>query len=198
MSGLSVRTLDRRAVVARMLTGRRDLAVVAGLGASTYDVAAAGDHDRNFYLWGAMGGAAMIGLGLALAQPAIPVLVVTGDGEMLMGMGALATIGAQCPRNLSILVLDNGLYEETGGQHTHTVLGTDLPGVARACGLTDAHNIDTMGAVGEFAARAHRIGEVPGFGVARIAPSHAVKVLPSRDGAFIKGRMRHAFGLDAH
>ena len=94
--------------------------MVGGLGASTYDIAAAGDHDRNFYLWGAMGGAVMIGLGLALAQPKLPVVVITGDGEMLMGMGSLATVGLQKPANLTIVVLDNEAYGETGGQASHT------------------------------------------------------------------------------
>jgi hypothetical protein len=89
--------LERRSVVARLLVERKDAVVVGGLGASTYDIAAAGDHDRNFYLWGAMGGAVMIGLGIALAQPKLPVVVITGDGEMLMGMGSLATVGLQQP-----------------------------------------------------------------------------------------------------
>src|ERR1700694_3387050 len=97
--------LPRRHVVSALLAARKNAVVVGGLGASTYDMAAAGDHDRNFYLWGAMGGAVMIGLGLALAQPDVPVLVITGDGEMLMGMGSLATIGLQKPKNLTIVVL---------------------------------------------------------------------------------------------
>jgi thiamine pyrophosphate-dependent acetolactate synthase large subunit-like protein len=80
--------LNRRQVVATLLRDREGLVVVSGLGSSTYDVAAAGDNDKNFYLWGAMGGAAMLGLGIALAQPNVPILVVTGDGEMLMGMGS--------------------------------------------------------------------------------------------------------------
>ena len=187
--------LERRAVVATMLAGRDTLAVVSGLGAPTYDVAAAGDHPRNFYLWGAMGGAAMIGLGLALAQPDVPVLVITGDGEMLMGLGALATIGAQSPGNLSLLVLDNGLYEETGAQATHTALGTDLSEVARGCGIADSRTLSAMDALAPFALRAHRIGNAPAFAVAKIAPSDAARVLPSRDGAFIKTRMRQSFGL---
>ena len=112
--------LDRRAVVSSLLADRKDAIVVGGLGASTYDIAAAGDHDRNFYLWGAMGGAVMIGLGLALAQPKLPVVVITGDGEMLMGMGSLATVGLQKPANLTIVVLDNEVYGETGGQASHT------------------------------------------------------------------------------
>src|ERR1700712_1187756 len=111
--------LDRRAVVAALLKGRGDAIAVGGLGASTYDIAAVGDHARNFYLWGAMGGAVMIGLGVALAQPKLPVVVVTGDGEMLMGMGSLATVGLQKPRNLTIVVLDNEVYGENGGQGGH-------------------------------------------------------------------------------
>ena len=108
--------LDRRAVVAELLRDPADLLVVTGLGAAAYDVAAAGDRPLNFYLWGAMGGAAMIGLGLAMAQPNRRVLVITGDGEMLMGMGALATITAAGATNLAIAVLDNGRYGETGAQ----------------------------------------------------------------------------------
>ena len=187
--------LERRAVVARVLAGRQDLAVVSGLGAATYDVAAAGDHDRNFYLWGAMGGAAMIGLGLALAQPGIPVLVITGDGEMLMGLGGFATISVQRPGNLSLLILDNELYEETGAQPTHTALGVDLAAVARACGIDDARVIRAIDGVDEFAARARRLGNAPAVAVVKIGPSDAQKVLPSRDGAWIKTRMRRSFGL---
>ena len=128
--------LERRAAMATLLEGRGDdLLVVPGLGSTTYDLAAAGDDDRNFYLWGAMGGAAMIGLGLALAQPDKRVAVITGDGEMLMGMGALATIGIQRPRNLAVIVFDNGVYGETGMQPSHTQSGVDLVGVAAACGF---------------------------------------------------------------
>ena len=122
--------LPCRAAVARLLANRGpDLLVVTGLGSPSYDVMAAGDDDRNFYLWGAMGGAAMIGLGLALARPDTPVLVLTGDGEQLMGLGALATVGARAPRNLSIVVLDNRLYGETGMQASHTGRGVDLVAV---------------------------------------------------------------------
>lgn len=189
--------LDRRAVVARVLERRETLIVVSGLGAPTYDVAAAGDHPRNFYLWGAMGGATMIGLGVALAQPDVPVLVITGDGEMLMGLGALATIAAQQPGNLSVLVLDNELYEETGAQPTHTALGTDLAATARACGIADATTIRELDALAPFAARAHRIGNAPCVAVAKIAPSDAAKVLPTRDGAYVKSRLRRSLGFDS-
>src|SRR3982750_1491669 len=143
--------LGRRAVVSALLAGRKDALVVGGLGASTYDIAAAGDHDRNFYLWGAMGGAVMIGLGLALAQPKLPVVVITGDGEMLMGMGSLATVGLQKPANLTVVVLDNESYGETGGQMSHTASAADLVGVAKACGIGDTRMMTTMAEVEAFA-----------------------------------------------
>src|SRR5215213_4154713 len=118
--------LDRRAAMRTLLVGRGDLLLVTGLGSTTYDAAAVGDDDRNFYLWGAMGAAAMVGLGLAIARPQRRVLVVTGDGEMLMGLGALATIGVQRPPNLAIVVFDNARYAETGMQPSHTDFGVCL------------------------------------------------------------------------
>ena len=99
--------LDRREFVQRLLVDRGDLLVVPGLGSATYDVAAAGDHPLNFYLWGAMGGTAMIALGLALARPDRRVVAIPGDGDMLMGLGSLATIGVKQPKNLVVVVLDN-------------------------------------------------------------------------------------------
>src|SRR5215813_2976330 len=129
--------LNRREVVKKLLADRKGAIAVGGLGASTYDIAAVGDHARNLYLWGAMGGAVMIGLGLSLAQPNLPVVVITGDGEMLMGMGSLATVGLQKPANLTIIVLDNESYGETGGQMSHTAASADLVGIARACGIPD-------------------------------------------------------------
>src|SRR5438876_3974101 len=110
--------LPRRAAIAQILAERQDTLVVTGLGSPTYDCAAAGDHPLNFYLWGAMGSATTVGLGLALAQPQRRVLVITGDGELLMGLGALATVGAKKPANLAIAVIDNERYGETGGQRT--------------------------------------------------------------------------------
>src|SRR5690348_15662951 len=133
--------LHRRAVVQELLKERKDILVVAGLGSTAWDITAAGDSPLSFPLWGAMGQAAMIGLGLALAQPERPVLVITGDGEMLMGLGALATIGAQRPRNLALVVLDNERYGETGMQETHTARGVDLAAVAQACGFPVARRV---------------------------------------------------------
>src|SRR5579862_2944030 len=122
---LMVHGFDRRSVVKSLLQDRSELLVVAGLGASAWDVAAAGDSPLDFPLWGAMGSAAMVGLGLALSQPSRRVLVITGDGEMLMGLGSLATIAAARPGNLAIVVIDNESFGETGGQPTHTASGTD-------------------------------------------------------------------------
>lgn len=187
--------LDRRAVVARLVRDRRELVVVASLGSPTYDLAAAGDHDRNFYLWGAMGGAAMVGLGLALARPEVPVAVLAGDGEALMGMGGLATIALQRPANLSLVILDNGLYGETGGQPSHTGAGVDLAGVAAACGIADCRIVETEAAVAALAERIGTVGAGPTVAVVRIDGEEQPRCLPSRDGTALKARLRGAFGL---
>ena len=190
--------LDRRAVVRSIVQGRRDLLVVASLGSPTYDLAAAGDHERNFYLWGAMGGAATFGLGLALAQPRVPVLVLVGDGECLMGLGALATIAVQRPANLSVVVLDNGLYGETGAQRSHTFGGlTDLAQVARACGIAETMRVETEAQVDGLAERVNRLGKGPLMAVVRIDGEEKSRCLPSRDGVALKTRMRRALGLDS-
>jgi thiamine pyrophosphate-dependent acetolactate synthase large subunit-like protein len=186
--------LDRRRVVGSLLADRKDAIVVGGLGASTYDIAAAGDHDRNLYLWGAMGGAVMIGLGLALAQPKLPVVVITGDGEMLMGMGSLATVGLQKPANLTIVVLDNEVYGETGGQASHTAATVDLVGVARSCGITDARAMATLAEIEAFAASMQDVSSGPRFANVKIDSANLERVLSSRDGTFIVNRMRGALG----
>jgi thiamine pyrophosphate-dependent acetolactate synthase large subunit-like protein len=187
--------LERRGVVAGLLAERKDAIVVGGLGASTYDIAAAGDHDRNFYLWGAMGGAVMIGLGMALAQPKLPVVVITGDGEMLMGMGSLATVGLQKPGNLTIVVLDNEVYGETGGQASHTAGTADLVGVARACGIADARSLATMIEIEAFARSMHDIASGPRFASIKIDSANLERVLSSRDGQFTVTRIRGALGF---
>jgi thiamine pyrophosphate-dependent acetolactate synthase large subunit-like protein len=187
--------LERRDVVSALLEGRKDAVVVGGLGASTYDIAAAGDHDRNLYLWGAMGGAVMMGLGIALAQPKLPVVVITGDGEMLMGMGSLATVGLQQPKNLSIIVLDNEVYGETGGQASHTGTNTDLVGVARSCGIGDAGTLATMAEIKAFAASMQDVSAGPRFASVKIDSTNLERVLANRDGVFIVNRIRGALGF---
>jgi thiamine pyrophosphate-dependent acetolactate synthase large subunit-like protein len=187
--------LERRSVVSGLLAKRGDAVVVGGLGASTYDIAAAGDHDRNIYLWGAMGGAVMIGLGIALAQPKLPVLVITGDGEMLMGMGSLATVGLQKPANLTIVVLDNEVYGETGGQASHTAATVDFVGVAKSCGIADARSITTMAEIEAFAASLQDVSGGPRFVSIKIDSANLERVLASRDGIFIVTRIRGALGF---
>jgi thiamine pyrophosphate-dependent acetolactate synthase large subunit-like protein len=187
--------LDRRAVVARLMRDRGDTLVISGLGSATYDLAAAGDDPKNFYLWGAMGGAAVMGLGLALAQPQRPIVVLTGDGEALMGLGGFATIALQNPKNLAVVILDNGLYGETGAQPTHTAGAADIAKIAEACGIAETRTVTAMDEVASLAARITRIGEGPLVAVVKIDAVSPSRVLPSRDGAWLKGRFRQALGL---
>ncbi|KVK96724.1 aldehyde dehydrogenase [Burkholderia cepacia] len=193
MSEQDNKTIERRAFVRDLLAGTPDALVVSGLGSASYDVFAAGDRDGNFYLWGAMGGAAALGLGLALAQPDKPVIVVTGDGEQLMGIGALGTIGAKQPCNLTIVVLDNGHYGETGMQQSHSSLGTDLVAVAKGFGLTDAFAVRDAHDYAQIVERANaRSGPV--FAQVHIRADEPPRALPPRDGVYVKNRFRHALG----
>ena len=188
--------LERRAAMAALLANRKDdLLVIPGLGSTCWDLAAAGDNDRNFYLWGAMGGAAMIGLGLALAQPDKRVLVVTGDGEMLMGMGALATIGIKQPPNLAVVVFDNGHYGETGMQPSHTHKGgVDLLGVARSCGIATCLEVTGDDGLLDLVARLQAPAGTL-FARLAIAIADPPRVLPERDGTVLKARFRAAIGV---
>ena len=183
--------LDRRDFVRRLLIERGDLLVVSGLGSATYDVAAAADHPLNFYLWGAMGGTAMIGLGLALAQPSRRVAVLTGDGDMLMGIGSLATIGVKQPNNLAIVVLDNAHYGETGMQPSHTQSGVDLVAMALACRFKHARAVSRIEDAAEVRKLLHT-GEGPILVSARIKEEDVPRVLPLRDGHAIKQRFMDA------
>ena len=183
--------LERRAVVKSLLQERGDALLVTGLGSSTWDAAAAGDDPRNFYLWAAMGGATMIGLGLALAQPKRRVLIITGDGEMLMGLGSLATIGVQQPRNLSIVVLDNEHYAETGMQETHTRSHTDLAAVAKAAGFAASTTIYTARQLSTWIPRIYRT-RGPVLAAIKITTKPVPLVLPLKDGVQIKNRFREA------
>jgi len=179
--------LERRAFVRELLADRGDLLVVSGLGSATYDTAAAGDHPLNFYLWGAMGGTLMIGLGLALARPDRRVAVITGDGDFLMGLGSLATIGVKQPRNLAVVVLDNAHYGETGMQASATQSGIDPVATALACRFKEACPIAQI----EDAAAVRLLlqsGEGPLLVHARIKSEDTPRVLPLRDGHAIKER----------
>lgn len=186
--------LDRRAATAGLVAACPHALVITGLGAPGYDLYAAGDRSSHFYLWGAMGGAAAMGLGLALAQPRRPVLVLTGDGEQLMGLGALATIGAQRPVNLAIVVLDNARYGETGMQRSHTAMGVDLPAVAAGCGFGWSLDIEQMQALSPLGRRIEAM-EACGFARIKVRAEEVPRALPSRDGVWLKNRFRSALGF---
>jgi len=189
--------LQRREVVATLLAERGELLVVAGLGSTAWDCTAAGDSALTFPMWGAMGSAAMTGLGLALAQPARRVLVLTGDGEMLMGLGSLATIGVQRPHNLSLVVIDNERYGETGMQATHTAHGVDLAAMARAAGFASGGLVRDRAGVAALR-QSMREDKGPHFAQIKVAAEKVPLVLPPRDGALLKNRFRQALlGEDA-
>lgn len=196
--GKARNVLRRRVVVARLLRDRGDALVVTGLGSPTYDVAAAGDTPLNFYLWGAMGGAAMTGLGLALAQPERRVVIVTGDGEMLMGVGSLVTIACERPPNLAIIVIDNEHYAETGMQPTHTARGVDLTGMARAAGFKEAMTVRTTQELERLAKKLFT-AKGPLFADVKVATETDPVCLPPRDGPYLRSRFRQAIlGAKAH
>lgn len=183
--------LMRRDVVAQILADRGDTLVVTGLGSPTYDCAAAGDHPLNFYLWGAMGSAVTVGLGLAMTQPQRRVLVITGDGELLMGLGALATAGAKKPGNLAVAVIDNEHYGETGMQKTHTSAGVDLAGIADSAGFEETATIRTSSELkGAIAMLLKAKGPV--MAVLKVSTAKDPLVLPSWDGPLQKSRFRQA------
>ena len=186
--------VDRRRFVAELLSAIGNALVVTGLGSPTYDVAAAGPRPGTFSLWGAMGGAVPLGLGLALAQPERSVVVVTGDGEMLMGVGALATVGAVQPRNLTVVVLDNGHYGETGMQPSHTSLGTDLVAVARGFGIAGSLPATDLADAAAVAERV-RARSAPTFVRVPVTAEEHPRVLPPRDGVANAIAFREALGF---
>ena len=189
--------LDRRALCKAVLADRGSMLVIAGLGAPAWDITAIGDCPENLPLWGGMGGAAMIGLGLALAQPTRRVLVITGDGEMLMGLGSLATIAVKRPPNLAILIEDNEHYGETGMQETHTKHGVDLAAIAKGAGFPTTMLVTTPEQLPALHAAIHAPGLL--FAVAKITADSPKLVLPPREGAYLQARMREAIlGPAAH
>jgi thiamine pyrophosphate-dependent acetolactate synthase large subunit-like protein len=183
--------LRRRDVVSQLLRERGELLVIAGLGSTAWDITAAGDADLSFPTWGAMGQAAMLGLGLAIAQPKRRVLVVTGDGEMLMGLGSLATIGVQQPANLTVVVIDNERYGETGMQATHTASGVNLSEIATACGFRQSRLVHDLKGVEGLHKMVH--GDAgPNFAQVKVIAEKIPLVLPPREGALLKARFRRA------
>lgn len=190
-----VRTMDRRAAVAKLLAARDGALVVTGLGSPSYDVHAAGDSADNYYLWGAMGGAALTGLGLAQAQPGKRVMVITGDGEMLMALGAMATIAVAGPANLDIIVLDNQHFGETGMQDSHTGRGIALDRIAAAAGFAETGELRDLAEVDALCARLPQPAKGPRLFVLKIEARNLPRSLPPRDAVFIKNRFRAHLGL---
>lgn len=183
--------LKRREALRELIRERGELIIVTGLGSTAYDLASCGNEPLDFPLWGAMGGAAMVGLGLALAQPKYRVMVLTGDGEMLMGLSSLATIAAQHPPNLRIVVMDNERFGETGQQQTHTAMSTNLAAVAAACGFQHTR---TIRQTAELATLRADIQTLEGtlFAVIKVSVEDLPRVLPPRDGPYLTHRLREA------
>ncbi|MCW5220440.1 aldehyde dehydrogenase [Verminephrobacter aporrectodeae subsp. tuberculatae] len=190
--------LNRRDVVSRILHDRGDALVITSLGNPTFDVAAAGDCAQNFYLWGAMGGAVMVGMGVALAQPQRRVIVFVGDGEMMMGLGSLATVAVHGVRNLSVVVLDNEHYAETGMQLAHAGRGVDITAIAKAAGFAESRVVRTEQEL-EAAVDVVLGTSGPVLVTVKVGTEPTPTALPPRDGPYLRSRFREALlGADAH
>lgn len=187
--------IQRRAFVADLLGRRGNALVIPGLGSPTWDCFAAGDSPEYLYSWGGMGLAVPTALGIALAQPTRRVLTLTGDGEMMMGIGSLAVVADQSPANLAILVLDNESFGETGRQTGLTANKVDIPAVARGFGITRTMTVTGQGQVGELAEFLLQ-GQGPTLAIAKIALSEDPWRLPEKDGGTIAHRFRLALGVE--
>ena len=194
VSGMD-QTMNRREAVARLLAARDGALVVTGLGSPSYDVHAAGDQDSNYYLWGAMGAAALVGLGIAQAQKDKRVMVITGDGEMLMAFGALATISVAKPKNLDIIVLDNQHFGETGMQASHTGQGIEFSTIAAACGFAETGLLRALDEVDALCETLRQPATGPRLFVLKITAENLPRSLPPRDATFIKTRFRQNLGF---
>lgn len=196
MTQMGSNKIQRRPFVADLLARRDGALVIPGLGSPTWDCSAAGDSPEYLYSWGGMGLAVPTALGVALARPERRVLALTGDGEMMMGIGSLGVVADQAPRNLGILVLDNESFGETGRQTGLTANRTDLCGVARGFGIDRTMAVTEQGAVGDLATFLFR-EPGPVFAVAKIALGEDPWRLPHKDGTAIARRFRIALGIEA-
>lgn len=186
--------IQRRAFVAELLKRRDGALVVPGLGSPTWDCCAAGDSPEYLYSWGGMGLAVPTALGLALAQPKRRVLALTGDGEMMMGIGSLGVVADQAPANLGILVLDNEHFGETGRQSGLTGAKADLVSIAKGFGIARTMLVTEHTQVAELAELMFKTAG-PAFAVAKIALSEDPWALPEKDGAAIARRFQVALGV---
>ncbi|MGZ0189383.1 MAG: thiamine pyrophosphate-dependent enzyme [Alphaproteobacteria bacterium] len=187
--------IDRRTFVKNLLADRKDdLLIVAGLGSPCYDLMSAGDHPLNFYLWGAMGGAVPMTMGLAAAQPSKRVLTLTGDGEVLMGLTGLAAAGAEGLQNMVVIVLDNERYGETGQQTTHTARGVDLVQTGIGLGYKSVRDVRSPEEAAELREWAMTVTG-PALAVVKISPEAPGMELPPQDGVHLKNRFRDRLGM---
>jgi thiamine pyrophosphate-dependent acetolactate synthase large subunit-like protein len=189
--------MARRPAIARLLRERGELLVVAGLGSAIWDAEAAGETPLNFYLLGAMGSVVPTALGLAIAQPGRRVLALTGDADLMMMAGALATVAVRRPRNLTIVVIDNERFGETGSQRSHTSHGVDIAGLAEACAIPQVRRVDDETGVDAVRALAHG-AEGPVVATLKVSPELPPVVMPIRNGVIGMARFREALlGPDA-
>lgn len=185
--------LDRNVVLPQLIENPQDYLIVTGLAGTARDIAhLCGPESPNFYtMAGAMGGAVPMALGLALAQPDKRVLCVTGDGELLMNVGALAVVAAMNPANLGIVCVDNGHYGETGNQMSHTGLGTDLAAMASGAGIKQIRTVADEGAI-EDAAAMIKGGNAAFFVHLKVNDGPPASVKRSLDANYTKSAFRKA------
>ena len=165
--------LDRNEAVPQLIGRHEDFLIVAGLAGTARDLTfLSRDAPHVFALAGAMGSATAIGLGLALARPERRVLVVTGDGELLMNVGTLATVAVMNPSNLAIVCVDNGHYGETGYQKSHTSLGVNLEQMAIGAGIRTTRRLTRSDEIPE-ASRLIREGNGTSFVLMRVKPNES-------------------------
>jgi thiamine pyrophosphate-dependent acetolactate synthase large subunit-like protein len=184
--------LDRRTAVPALIGRHEDFLIVVGLAGTSKDIAAlTSDGDHIYSMAGAMGAACAMGLGLALARPDKRVLVVTGDGELLMNVGTLATIAVLNPANLSIVCVDNGHYGETGYQKSHTSLGVDLEKIAAGAGIKLTRTIEDAGDLAT-GSRLIREANATAFVLLRVKPTAPPSFKRVMDPAVCRDRFRAA------
>lgn len=193
------RALDRREAVPALVGDHRDFLIVTGLAGTAKDIAALSDDGDNvFTMAGAMGASVSIGLGLALARPDRRVLVVTGDGELLMNVGALATVAVTRPPNLAVVCVDNGHYGETGGQRSHTSLGVDLEAIAAGAGISSTRTVSEQSQIAS-ASKLLRSSNGPVFVVLKVTPGDPPAYKRNMDPAACRLRFRNALlSTDEH
>lgn len=183
--------LNRREVLAQVLEARGDALAVPGLGTSNYDLFAVSPSDNNAYMWNAMGLTVSTAIGLAIAQPNRRVLAVTGDGEMMMGIGSLAVVAAQGLKNLSILVMDNEMFEETGKQSGLSGIRADIAKIAQGSGIEKTMDVRSGNEVARLA-KFLLEEEGPALAVAKVGPSTDKPIFPTMDGPGIVRTVRAA------